>query len=106
MGEKPSASDILLSAIFDDKQKLADITSGLFFLNTAGLTILVDSGVITRTQVVDRFQEFLDAMPEELRKGVQGILLRQAIDLFRGDGPPPDPQSILRVIDGGLSQQD
>ena len=105
MSDHPDVMSHLLDSLLDVRQSLGAMGVGLVALNVATLTILVDSKVIEREAIVARLQEFLDAMPEEHRNGLQGLVLRQASDVFRSDGPPPDPQGLFRVIDGGLNPQ-
>ena len=105
MGDRPDALGELIELALESRQTLPDVAHGLFVLNIASLTVLVDSKVIERTQIVSRLQEFLDAMPEERRNGLAGLLLRSAIDVFRPDSPRPDPRRLYEAIDGGLSPQ-
>ena len=103
MDDRPDPLSVLLDQRLEDRRDLYEITHGLMVLSVASLTILVDSKVIERDAIVARLQEFIDAMPEERSNGLRGLLLQQAIELFRPDGPPADPQRIFRLINGGLN---
>ena len=63
-------------------------TTGLFTISMATLTLLIDAGVIERSQVVSRLQEFHASLWEEHRNGRPGFLLQQAIKIFEKVPPP------------------
>ena len=105
MSDGPDAMSVLLESLQEVRQDLSAVGKGLWALNLATLTILVDSKVIERREIVARLQEFLDAMPEEHRNGLQGLVLRGTTEMFRPDEPLPDPRSLFRVIDGALNPQ-
>ena len=81
-----------------------DYRVSLFRLDLAILSLLLESGLVTPKQAIDRFELFLKDMPPEEQNGPKGSAFQGAIKFVRDNTRPatdPDKPPPFNVIPGG-----
>jgi hypothetical protein len=86
-----------------------DYRVSLFRLDLAILSLLLESGLVTPQQAIDRFELFLGDMPQEEQDGPKGSAFHGAIKFVRDNTRPatdpgatdPDSPPRFNVIPGG-----
>ena len=84
-------------------QRQSDYRLGLYRLDLAVLSLLLETGLVAPEKAIERFQLFLDQWTPEEQAGPKGSALKGAIDFVRihsdPDHQPPTPK--FDVILGG-----
>ena len=81
-----------------------DYRVSLFRLDLAILSLLLETGLVTPKQAIERFELFLKDMPKEEQDGPKGSAFHGAIQFVRDNtGPATDPNKPppFDVIPGG-----
>lgn len=94
---------LLMAELQQVREQNAHLTRALYLIGLVAPTILVDKGLITREEVVARLRELRSGMPQDRQEGLAGQLMDAAIQSFQRGGAP-DLRSLLRVIEGGVSE--
>lgn len=77
----------------DQIKYLSEDINGVRTLSIITLTLLLDEKVLTREQVIERVQLFLDGLTEDRRNGAEGKFLENFLN------PPANGKPVLSLVE-------